>query len=188
MKRGIRIELSQKDSDVLRLMQKNDDRAFELLYKRYWGPLLNFAGHFIHDADSCEEMVQQLFVQLHARRSALRIRSSVSSYLYAALRNRIFNYLRNKAVYQKHVLHATSTKSMTQNDVEQLINLKQLQREISDSLSRMPAKYKEVYLLRDENRLTVKRISEIVKRPADTVEKQIRKATELLRKDLRPTN
>jgi len=185
MKNGFKIELYHKDNDLLQLIHKDDDQAFKLLYKRYWGPLLNFAGHYLDDSHSCEEIVQELFVQLHARRASLSIKSSISSYLYAALRNKIFNYLRNKAVYKKHVGIAASAKSITQNNVEQFINLKQLQKEISFSLNSMPEKYKEVYLLHDENHYTIKKISEILNRPVDTVEKQFRKATELLRNHLR---
>jgi RNA polymerase sigma-70 factor (ECF subfamily) len=65
------------------------------------------------------------------------------------------------------------------------MNLKQLQKEISSSLNRMPEKYKEVYLLHDESQFTIKKISKILNRPVDTVEKQFRKATELLRNHLR---
>jgi RNA polymerase sigma-70 factor (ECF subfamily) len=49
----------------------------------------------------------------------------------------------------------------------------------------MPERYKEVYLLHDESHYTIKKISEILNRPVDTVEKQFRKATELLRNHLR---
>jgi len=185
MKDGFKIKFYHRDDDLLQLIHNNDDQAFTLLYKRYWDPLLNFAAHYLEDSHSCEEIVQELFVQLHARRASICIKSSVSSYLYAALRNKIFNYLRNKAVYKKHVGIAASTRSVTQNNVEQFINLKQLQKEISSSLNRMPEKYKEVYLLHDESHYTIKRISEILNRPVDTVEKQFRKATELLRNHLR---
>lgn len=185
MKNGFKVKLYQKDNDLIHLIHKNDDQAFRLLYNRYWGPLLNFAAHYLDDSHSCEELVQELFVQLHVRSASLCIKSSVSSYLYAALRNKIFNYLRNKAVYKKHVGIAANGSCTTQNNVEQFINLKQLQKEISSSLNRMPEKYKEVYLLHNENHYTIKKISEILNRPVDTVEKQCRKATQLLRNHLR---
>ena len=185
MKDGFRIKLYHKDDDLLELIRKNDDGAFTLLYQRYWEPLLNFAAHYIHDGDTCEEIVQELFVQLYARRTCLRIRSSVSSYLRTALRNKIFNHLRDSAVYKKHLGIACSSRSITQNNVDQFINLRQLQEEISSSLNEMPAKCREVYLLHDQSHLTMRKISEILKRPVDTVEKQFRKATKHLQNRLR---
>jgi RNA polymerase sigma-70 factor (family 1) len=173
------------DLDILEMIRKDDDRAFELLYKRYWAALLHFAGRYLDDTDSCEEIVQKLFVQLLQRRSELKIRSSVSSYLYVALRNKIFNYLRDRAVYRKHVITATRKATFAQNNVQQFIDLKELQEEISLSLGQMPPKCREVYELREQHHLTVKKISEILKRPADTVEKQLRKANDVLRTHLK---
>jgi len=49
----------------------------------------------------------------------------------------------------------------------------------------MPVKYSEVYILHDENSYTLKKIAEILNRPVDTIEKQLRKARGLLRRDLR---
>jgi RNA polymerase sigma-70 factor (ECF subfamily) len=71
------------------------------------------------------------------------------------------------------------------NDVEQSIDLSELQKGIRFSLKRMPVKYSEVYILHDENSYTLKRISEILDRPVNTIEKQLRKARYLLRNDLR---
>ena len=82
----------RNDAELLALIRKNDDRAFALLYNKYRNPLLNFAAHYLSDQDSCEEVLQQLFVQLHIRRISLKISSRVSSYLFTAMRNKIFNY------------------------------------------------------------------------------------------------
>jgi RNA polymerase sigma-70 factor (ECF subfamily) len=172
------------DLEISSLIKRNDDLAFTLLYKKYWAPLTNFAAHYLHDNDSCEEIVQELFVQLHLKRIQLNIKSSMSSYLYAALRNRIFNQLRKNAVYNKHMNLAVKKNSTSQNNVEQFVQLKQLQQQISFSLSQMPPKYREVYMLHDQNNYTVKKISAILQRPADTVEKQLRKATKILRDHL----
>ena len=188
MENNLASQSQVSDLDILELMRRDDDRAFELLYKRYWPALLHFAARYLDDTDSCEEIVQKLFVQLLQRRSELKIRSSVSSYLYVALRNKIFNYLRDQAVYRKHVITATRKTSFAQNNVEQFIDFKELQEEIFLSLGQMPAKCREVYELREQHHLTVKKISEILNRPADTVEKQLRKATDVLRSHLKENN
>ena len=179
---------SGNDSELLELIRNNDDGAFTLLYNKYRNPLLNFAAHYLKDRDSCEEVLQQLFVQLHIRRISLKISSSVSSYLFMAMRNKIFNYLRNKSVYKKHVSDAARENQVTQNDADQLINLKQLEEEINFSLAQMPVKCKEVYILHDQDHLSIKKISELLDRPVDTVEKQFRKATTLLRNYLKRFN
>lgn len=173
------------DVDLLELIWNRDEHAFNLLYKKFWRPLLHFAGRYLDDEDTCAEIVQDLFVHLHSKHSNWKVRTSVSSYLYMALRNRILNYLRNQAVYKKHVLRSSKGKARTLNNVEQCINLAELQKEISLALKRMPVKYREVYLLQHQHHFTTKKIALFLNRPIDTVEKQLQKATALLRGHLK---
>ncbi len=162
----------------------DEDKLVEHLYKQYWNPLINFTVHYLGDKESSEELVQDLFIRMHTKRSVLKIRSSLSSYLYAALRNRIFNHFREQAVYKRHLSMAARIGVNSQNNVEQSMNLKDLQDTIAVLLNRMPARCREVYVLRDRDQLTLKRISEILHRPINTVEKQLRRATRLLREEL----
>jgi RNA polymerase sigma-70 factor (ECF subfamily) len=83
------------------------------------------------------------------------------------------------------MLLAVSEGPSTQNDVEQFINLVDLQNEIAHSLEQMPLKYREVYVLHKQNHFTIKKIALILKRPSDTVEKQLRRAKALLRVHLK---
>jgi len=161
--------------------------AFEELYRRYWEPLLNFASHYINDRETCEEIVQDFFVQLYVRGLNLKIKHTLSSYLCVALRNRIFNHFRNKAVYKKHVTNASKKMAMHQNNIEQFIYLKELEQSIHSSLQQMPPRYREVYVLR-QDQLTVKQIAQALNRPLDTVEKQLRKAKRLLTEHLKTNN
>jgi DNA-directed RNA polymerase specialized sigma24 family protein len=73
---------------------------------------------------------------------------------------------------------------VAQNNVEQFMDMKELEDEISFSLSRMPVKCKEVYVLHHQNKVTLKNISALLSRPVDTIEKQFRKATSILRNHL----
>lgn len=171
-------------SDILQMIGQNNEEAFKILYKKYWRLLLKYAATFVNDEYTCKEIVQELFVHLHSSSSRLKIYSSFSSYLFVALRNKIFNYLRNQSVYRKHVQKASRHDVHACNDVEQFIALNELKKGIRFSLKRMPVKYSEVYILHDENSYTLKKISKILDRPVDTVEKQLRKARCLLRNDL----
>src|SRR5437764_874614 len=95
-----------------------DSNAFEDLYKQYWTLLINFAEQYIEDRQTREEIVQDLFVQLYVRGFTVKIKHTLTSYLFVALRNRIFNYFRNRAVYKKHLTIAAKRRVTTQNNVE----------------------------------------------------------------------
>ena len=173
------------EQEIVEKITKNEKDVFGILYKKYNRQLLNYASTYVTDHSLREEIVQALFASLCVRNTPLRITSSLSSYLYVALRNRIYNHLRDQAVYKKHVTLAGKKWIRSNNNVEQSINLMELQREINFSLNNMSEKYKQVYLLHEQDHYTVKRISQLLNRPVDTVEKQLRKAVYLLRDHLR---
>jgi RNA polymerase sigma-70 factor (ECF subfamily) len=169
------------EEDIIKLIRQNDSIAFEVLYKKYWNSLLHFAFRYIKDGSICQEIVQELFVQLHTSGARLKINSSLSSYLFVAIRNRIYNYLRNQALYKKHITMAGKRIISSHNNVEQAINFMDVQKKINDTLGHMPEKYRVVYILHNEDHLTVKKISEVLNRPVNTIEKQLRKAMYILR-------
>ena len=172
------------DNDLLMLLQQNDDYVFVLLYKRYWSELMRLAEPFLEDTDTCQEIVQELFVTLYNKREKLHIKISISAYLYVSLRNRIRNHIRNRSTYNRHIGLFKRLCTPGTNDVEQTVSRNELQREIMVCLSGMPEKYRQVYLLYNEGRCPLKEIATLLGRPVDTVEKQFRKAVFLLRQHL----
>jgi RNA polymerase sigma-70 factor (family 1) len=173
------------DMDLLGKLSQNDGAAFTALYQKYWPVLTHLASGYVEDKDTCKEIVQELFVTLYRKRSVIKINISLSSYLYVSLRNRIRNHIRHQSVYNRHIgIVKKSHPVAAANNVEQFISLSELEREITSCLNQMPAKYKEVYLLYQQQQCTLKGIAAILNRPVDTVEKQLRKAVLLLRQYL----
>jgi RNA polymerase sigma-70 factor (family 1) len=166
------------------LINNSDKNAFPTLYRIYWDRLLVFASRYLNDKESCKEIVQELFIQLHINKLPLNLKSSVSAYLYSAVRNRIFNHIRNRSVYKRHIHTASSKVSLSQNNVEQSLRFKELQAIIHQVLAGLPKRYREAYLLRQTERYPVKKIAVTLNRPVDTVEKQIRKVHDILRERL----
>lgn len=172
--------------EPIHMINLNEDSVFNVLYDKYWNPLINFAGQYVSDKDACQEIVQELFITMHSKKDTITINTSLSSYLYGSLRNRIINYIRNESVYRRHVAGASlyDISAQTYNNVEQFMNFIELKKEISECLSTMPGRYKEVYMMYMQNQYNLGKIATILKRPLATVEKQFRKAAAHLRKHL----
>lgn len=175
-----------KNTSIDHTLNLEDKRTFEILYKKYWGLLLNFTGKYISDKDTCKEIVQELFITLHLKRRQLSINMSLTSYLYSSIRNKILNHIRNESVYRKHVAVAgKAILSLTPiNEIEQLMDVNDLEKEIFYCLNKMPAKQKEVYVLIKQEACSVKKAAEMLNRPVETVEKQLKKAVRLVQAHL----
>lgn len=173
------------DKELVNRLLQDDEGSFTLLYEKYWPVLVREASGFVADSDTCKEIVQELFVTLYRKRSQLKIKISLASFLYVSLRNKIRNHIRHQSIYNRHLRSAKrSNPTPTSNDVEQFVNRVELEKEIDSCLNGMSRKCREVYLLYQQNRFPLKHIAAMLNRPVDTVEKQFRKAVRLLRAHL----
>ena len=176
--------VSDGDGSLVPMTLDRHDNTFEMLYKNYWPPLLNFASQYIADKTTREEIVQELFIHIYVKGITLKNKDKLIAYLYVSLKNRILNHFRDEALYRKHLSNAArSSLRVEQNTVEKNIGIKELQKAIWVSVHCMPVKYRQVYELRNDH-LTVKKIAEVLRRPADTVEKQLYKVNQVIREKL----
>ena len=76
-----------KEKQTIRKIHLGDIHAFEMLFRKYYKNLCHGAYRYLQDADSSEEVVQDLFYHLWRDRAGLNIRVSVKSYLYRAISN-----------------------------------------------------------------------------------------------------
>jgi RNA polymerase sigma-70 factor (ECF subfamily) len=176
-----------KETALTHIINLTDDRTFDYLYEKYWDRLLNFAGKYVDDRETCKEIVQELFISLHVKREQLHIQVSLTAYLYSSLRNKILNHIRNESVYKKHIAMAGQSLNAIQtgNEVENFLDEQELEREIFICLNKLPAKYREVFILNKQEAYTLKKTAEILQRPVNTVEKQLRKAVRHVQEYLR---
>src|SRR6185436_4165874 len=84
--------------DVVARVRTGDVRAFESLFRAYYGPLCSFAHRYTGERALAEELVQDLFAELWAKRGTWDVRGNARSYLFAAARNRALNLRKRQAV------------------------------------------------------------------------------------------
>lgn len=72
----------------------NDRRVFNALVDEYYGPVLVFAMRMIDNSHIAEDMVQDAFASLWARRGKVNDRIYARNYLYMVVRNSAVDYFR----------------------------------------------------------------------------------------------
>jgi RNA polymerase sigma-70 factor, ECF subfamily len=83
--------------DVVARIRGGDVRAFESLFRAYYGGLCSFASRYTGERALAEELVQDLFADLWAKRASWEVRGNARSYLFGALRNRALNLRKRQA-------------------------------------------------------------------------------------------
>jgi RNA polymerase sigma-70 factor (ECF subfamily) len=56
-------EPSRTEKEIIRLIAKGDEQAFEYLFRLWYAPLVGYASRFISDKQEAENIVQMVFIK-----------------------------------------------------------------------------------------------------------------------------
>ena len=90
-------------------------KAFEDIYDAYWPKSYLSAYSILRDKQACEDIVQDIFVQLWTKRNSTRI-DSLAAYLHTSVSYQVFKVV--KAVKVKLMLPDEITSSLRLTDAE----------------------------------------------------------------------
>ncbi|MEG0889273.1 MULTISPECIES: RNA polymerase sigma-70 factor [Bacteroides] len=160
---------------------------FEDLFLTYHSSLLAFAYKYVNDKQVAEDIVQDVFMALWARKHKLDFSESIKPYLYKATLNKSLTYLNSiheeKSIDDKDIEYALHQKIVSYNQQDSLL-LKEITQEIRFFVNTLPPQCKKVFQLSREDNLKNKEIAEKLKISEKTVEGHIRKALFELRNHL----
>ncbi|MDR2144956.1 MAG: RNA polymerase sigma-70 factor [Tannerella sp.] len=166
-------------------LRQGNKAAFSLLFKRYYRDLVLFGGTFLADKDTCEDIVQQVFLKVWEDREALVIKTSLKSYLLKSVQNACLDEIKHKNVVREHEEYVQYSHLQEYMDTENYILYSDLQRHLKEALEKIPPQYRESFEMNRFKGLKYREIAEKLNVSQRTVEERIGKAIELLRKYLK---
>jgi RNA polymerase sigma-70 factor (family 1) len=169
---------------LIRQLKQGNESAYEVLFKEYYVRLTIHANKFVEDVDVAKEIVQDLFVSIYEKRESLNINSSLSSYLYRAVRNRSINYINSEKHKTKYAQHLMYTADNSDNSVENMMNKAELELALFSAISELPPKCRMIFKMNRFEGLSNGDIAEQMELSKRTVETQITKALKILRSKL----
>lgn len=167
------------DEELLLLLQKNDEQALTLLYKRHWQPLFLSAYQVLKDREACKDLVQELFTELWQKADRIHLTGSLKVYLSASIRYKVFRYIRQNPVREElfeHMLERMETASP-----ESELAVKELQVLLNSLIDTLPEKCRVIFRMSREQHLSYKEIATQLNVSVKTVENQIHIALRKLR-------
>lgn len=158
-----------------------DEAVFNELFDELYSLLCFFCNSYISDIDKARSLVQQVFVDVWIKREKLNVTLSIKSYMYAAVRNKSIDYLRQ----QKNNIQITQDiESLRESPFQNLIQEAELNERINTSINQLPVKCREIFLLCRLDELKYKQIAEKLDISVKTVEMQMSIALKKLRNSL----
>ena len=171
------------DKELFSKIKKGDEKAFDILFRKYYAPLARFAMMFTKNEENADEVVQAFFVKLWQQRTKLKINSSVKSYLYTSVRNTALNFIKKeqtRTMYEEGFVQTEKEPETVQIENEDFNKIYQ------EAVEKLPERTREVFILSKNEGLSYNEIADFLQISAKTVENNMGIAFKKLREFLMP--
>lgn len=175
------------DLEAIRAVLSGETNAFRHLVDKYSASIFNLAYRMTGNAADAEELAQDAFLQAYARLGDFRVGARFHPWLYTIALNLCRNRLRRGSLVKWVPLQRDRSEGPRDLDVAtSALNPEEalLDREGEERLTRavqaLPAKYREVFVLRQSQGLSYEEIAAITGAPLGTVEVRLFRARRLL--------
>ncbi|WP_186758122.1 RNA polymerase sigma-70 factor [Echinicola salinicaeni] len=169
-----------EDTCHIMAIKEGSWEAFENLYNKYWEKLYHLSLAATGDEDLSKDFVQEIFLDIWNRRESLDIKNPYA-YLYQATKYRFIEYIRKQDLQKKFYEEFTEV-LISKNDVEEKIYLKELHFQIDQKLIELPTRCREIFTLSRYQHMSNQEIANQLGISKSTVENQLNKALNHLRK------
>jgi RNA polymerase sigma-70 factor (family 1) len=169
------------DDELLKLMTQDHREAFNEIYERYSVKLYLTAFKRLRSEDDAKDMVQDLFLSLWLKRQSITIKTSLSAYLYTAVKHKVINYAESNIVRGNYLNSLNKTLIEYDNSTHDTIVSRDLEQHIDFGIDRLSPKMKMVFELSRRENLSVNEIADRLQLSEQTVKNQISKALKILR-------
>ncbi|SDP13613.1 RNA polymerase sigma-70 factor, ECF subfamily [Mucilaginibacter sp. OK268] len=174
--------MEMTDEDILlQLNTKDETAAFIEIYNRYYVQLYNAACKRCSSTEVAEEIVQDLYINLWRNRATIKINSSLSGYLFTAVRNLILNQIQKETVRRRVYESFVHDSIDYDNSTEEIVMANDLSHQLNINLGFLPEKCRSVFELSRKHHKSNKQIAQQLGISEKTVENHITRALKYLR-------
>lgn len=172
---------TRTDQELLELLKRDDIRAFEELYHRYFSRLHQQAFSVLRDDIASKDIIQEVFLQLWNKRLTQRI-ESLNAYLHAITRFQVFKVIRTGHFHEdifelQHEIPSSRT-------TEQRVAEREVSAAFFSGLAVLPEKCRTIFAMSRIDCLSNKEIGLKLSISPKTVENQITIAIRKMRRRL----
>jgi RNA polymerase sigma-70 factor (family 1) len=177
---------SLSDAELWNMIVNDNHHAFTIMFQRHWFKLYKTNLYYVKDAEACEEIIHDLFLNIWKRRSYLII-NDFDKYFKAAARYQVYAYLKKlKSVpveYREQLPEEVGGYEL--NAADEKLSYQELEGQLNQHLRALPGRCQEIFLLSRMQQLNNSEIAEKLGISKRTVENQITRALHCIRYNMK---
>lgn len=179
--------MPDKDIQNLKLLEalKNgDSKAFEAVFRKFNAKVYGFVMATLFDKDLAEDITQSVFLSVWEHRTNIDPGRNFQGYIFTIARNMVYrhteNIIRNRR-FEEYIRKSLSEKSSA---TEEHIDAALLEDMIMRMIEKLPEARRRIFLMSFRDQMSNREIAEELSLSTKTVETQIRRSTEFLKKNM----
>lgn len=165
---------------ILDLLKRGEKKGLEMLFRRFYTPLVLYAYKFVREQGEAEDIVQEVFIKFWKQDKFIGVESYLRAYLYQSVRNHCLNELAEK---KGIVCRGVERLNKADEEAgEEDIWLQQLEK-IYEEIEKLPVKTRQIFKavvlenkrykqVADEQQISVNTVKTLLARGLSTLRNQ----------------
>ena len=178
---------SKSDTDLylISAIKKGDKKAFTILYEKYWEKLYFVSYQHTQSVQESEDLIHEVFIDLWKNRRKIQINKAVSTYIFTAIKYKIFRWYDGKTVRKKYAQRFINEIPNPYDTPEKELSFKELYCLIEQEIENLPDRCKLIFKMRRLEEFPIDEIAKKLDISKNTVNNQITKASKILKLNLK---
>lgn len=172
-----------QDNILIEKLLNGDLRAFDKLYGKYAKKLYGFSLKYLKNETEAEELVQEVFVKVWAKRDTLRKDTSFKSYLFTIAYNDILKFFRSKSYHKAYLKEAIAITDICDKSADGLYYNSVLE-QVDKLIDEMPERRRSIFIKSRKEGKSAKEIAEELGISPGTVDNNISEALKFLKSNM----
>lgn len=172
------------EQELASLLKLGDETAYTEIFNRYKYILHNHAVNKLRDREEARDIIQEVFTYLWHKRDTIVFKSSLSAYLFGAVKHAILNRVAHMQVEEKYYDSIKAFSIRGEVFTDHLVRENQLKKLIELEIQQLPPKMRLVFELSRNQNLSHKEIADKLSISEQTVSKQVTNALKILKNKL----
>ncbi len=169
------------DRDLMNRLAQGDQAAMQTIFTSYFTHIYQTTFRFIKQKEVSEDLSQEVFLKLWRKRNTITINQTLKGYLTRMAYHEAMGYLRKQT---PRITELEDIDRVATEDGWETVKKEELEQKIKRSVDQLAPRCKSVFILSRFEGKSYREIAEIMDISVKTVENQMGKALQILRKEL----
>lgn len=162
-----------------------DEQAFELLFHKYFTRLCAFSNKFLNNPAEAQEVAQDVFIRIWEERKLIDPDKTLTGLMFKIAQNKCLNKIRRSKLFTEYAaIYKYVYVENREFSSEKSLLGSELESNIEEAIEKLPPRCKKVFEMSRIDGLKYKEIAVVLNISIKTVEVQISKALQHIRKEL----